>query len=633
MSTLSETPVSEAELDGVEPAGSASRAAAVEPDGVTVGTPLVDQASATALELPAFLALVAALAATDAGRERIARLAPTADAGRLERRRDRYREAEALLAEGPLVPSVEASLIELGELLDGAGRAVTGAHLLGLAEALGVTGRARSRIREMAAEGAELGRRSAALGDGEALRRRITKTLDRRGEVRDDATPELARLRRRVRQVRDRLYQDLQQLIARHRENLSEETIPLKDGRLVLLLQAGSRGRLQGLLHGRSGSGQSFYFEPFEVVEANNNLQEALEEETAERHRVLAELVAAAQASADLVAGHLDFLAELDLLQAAGRFAAASGARLAEIGGRHDFVLRGARHPLLDPALAALRETTLGTPGHTGPVVPLDLDLGEDSRVLVLTGPNAGGKTVVLKTVGLLSLVSQCGLPVPADPGTRLPRFDAVTGVVGDEQDLLADRSTFSGRLLRWREAWRRASPDALVLLDELGSGTDPEEGAALAIALLEGLLEKRPLALLTTHLSKLAAAALERSDARCAAMEFESESGRPTFHLRPGTPGGSEALALAARLGLPRRWVRRPRRSWVPSIATCAGCWPRWKRRGANWWRSRIAWPASAGVWSASARPSRPRPRPSPRSAARRRRRCGASSTASAAR
>ena len=165
-----------------------------------------------------------------------------------------------------------------------------------------------------------------------------------------------------------------------------------------------------------------------------------------------------------------------------------------------------------------------------------------------------------LKTAGLLSLMAQCGLPIPAAPGSRVPFLARLVATVGDEQDLLADRSTFSGRLLRLKEAWEAAGPDSLILLDELGSGTDPEEGAALAVALLEGLLEKGSLAVITTHLTQLAAAALELAGATCAAMEFDPETGRPTFRLVPGPPGGSEALALARRLG-PAGGVARPRR------------------------------------------------------------------------
>ncbi len=240
------------------------------------------------------------------------------------------------------------------------------------------------------------------------------------------------------------------------------------------------------------------------------------------------------------------------------RFGDRCGASLPEIGARHDLRLKAARHPLLDPCLAEVREEALGQAGHSGDIVPLDVELNPDRRILVVTGPNAGGKTVALKTTGILSLLALCGLPIPAAPGSRVPFLSRLVATVGDEQDLLADRSTFSGRLLRLKEAWEGAGPDSLILLDELGSGTDPEEGTALAEALLEGLLEKSSLGVITTHLAQLAAAALELPGASCAAMEFDAATGRPTFRLVPGPPGASEALALARRLGLPAEWLDR---------------------------------------------------------------------------
>lgn len=520
--------------------------------------PLISQRSASALEFPALLALLAHLASTDVGRDRVLRLAPSTELGPLEEQRRRYEEATSLLSQAPWVPPLEEPLEPLLARLEAADPSLSGANLLSLAELLRVNRKAVERIRAAAGASGALLDLVGDLPDGEPLRRRIARTLDRRGGVRDDATPRLAAIRRRVRQLRQALHGDLRRSLERYREHLSEETMPLKDGRLVLLLQAGARGRVRGLVHGRSGSGRSFYFEPLEVVESNNRLQDSLEEEASERQRILAELLEQVSASSDLVRQHLQLVAELDFLQVCWRFAEQSGARLAEIGDPQALCLRGARHPLLDPRLVALRQAALGQPGHTGPIVALDLELGSRRRTLVLTGPNAGGKTVVLKAVGLLALAHQSGLPIPVAAGSRLPFLEALTATVGDDQDLLSDRSTFSGRLQRWQEAWAAAGPNSLILLDELGSGTDPEEGAALSIALLEGLLEKKTLALVTTHLTSLAATALEKDGAFCAAMEFDAASGRPTYRLQPGAPGGSEALALAARLGLPGRWIGR---------------------------------------------------------------------------
>jgi len=516
-------------------------------------------ASRRALELDSLLALVAELAATDLGRERILTLAPFTDAEALAVQRRRIDEATHLLQGSPLVGSFELSV---GDLLERAGSPsadLSGIDLVHLADLLKEARSAARRVEEAEdPECPELAAVAQELPDVVPLLRKIETSLDRRGNIKEGASPRLADLRRRIRSTRDRLYGQLSSYVDEHRGDLSEETVPMRGGRLVLVLQAGSKGRMPGLTHGRSGSGKSFYFEPLEVVEENNTLQQASEDEEAERRRILLELATAVRESLEAVEEHAELVGMLDGVQAAVRFAQRTEGRLAEIAPAGELALRGARHPLLTPELAELRQVALGHSGHQDAVVPLDMDLVPESRCLVVTGPNAGGKTVALKTVGLLALANQCGLPVPAAAGTRLPLVSALVATVGDDQDLLAEQSTFSGRLLRLKEAWEAAGPEALILLDELGSGTDPEEGSALAVSLLEGLLERRALAVITTHLTQLAAAALEMDGAACAAMEFSGGTGEPTYRLLPGPPGASEALALGRRLGLPSAWLDR---------------------------------------------------------------------------
>ncbi len=203
-----------------------------------------------------------------------------------------------------------------------------------------------------------------------------------------------------------------------------------------------------------------------------------------------------------------------------------------------------------------MRAEALGQPGREEAIVPLAIELSDARRILVVTGPNAGGKTVSLKTTGVLALMAMCGLPIPAATGSRVPFLSPPGGDRRRRAGPAGRPLHLQRRLLRLKEAWEAAGPDSLVLLDELGSGTDPEEGAALSSALLEGLLEKGSLGIITTHLAQLAAAALEYDGASCAAMEFDPNTGRPTFHLLPGPPGASEALALARRLGLPAEWL-----------------------------------------------------------------------------
>ena len=564
-------------------------------------------ATSEALEFPSLLAVLAGFASTDVGSEAVLEIEPATDRSEIERRRVRFAEiAREVERDGVLVPSLDG-LLDLREHLRGDGRGLGGPELLDLAAAIEaceeVLGRLRDfettpqcaadveKLRWLEASDAEAAapaqrggperprtgsdgpqpqvadlpeRASTSVAGGCAgLASRLRRMLDRRGEVRDDATPRLRTLVRDARRTQAAVEASLQGYVRKHGAALADDSIPMRGGRLSVLLPSGSRGRLAGLVRGRSASGRSFHFEPSEVVEGNDDLERIASDREVERTRILAELVAQVQALAPAIVARVDFLAAVDAMQAAARFAREVDAALVAVaedgstGKAARLELRSARHPLLDPRLAQRREAALGAAGNRGVVVPLDLKL-DDHRTLVLTGPNAGGKTVALKTVGLLCLMNQAGLPVPAARDSRLPILDHVVAVVGDEQSVLDEQSTFSARLLRLREVWRRAGPRTLVLLDEVGAGTNPEEGAALGIALLEGLVERASLGILTTHLTQLAAAALESQAASCAAMGFDPENGLPTYRLVVGPPGGSQALALARRLGLPPAWLER---------------------------------------------------------------------------
>lgn len=520
--------------------------------------PILTRASIEAVELSDLLRLVGSLAASDLGRQLVESSTPTEDEGEIRRRQARFEEAARLLGDGALIPSLEEPLRPLWHAVAGERGLEGGPELVRLAQVLSVVRAAVDRVLSAVPSVPALEAIFGQVPDCRALQQRIQRCLDARGRVKEDASPELRRLRRLVQGVRDGLYRQLQDTIVSHQEDFAEPTVSLKDGRLLLLLHSGARGRRQGLIHGRSATGQSLYFEPMEAVEGNNRLQEALDAEEEERRRIVQELLREVRNSRTEIECIFEALARFDQLQAISRFADCVEARLPELNETGELRLIAARHPLLDPSLAPLRQSVLGQSGHTGDIVPLDISLEAAQRILVVTGPNAGGKTVVLKTVGLLVAAAQCGLPVPAAAGTRIPIFTAIMAMVGDEQDLLSEQSTFSAKLIRLKEAWDCAGPGSLVLLDELGSGTDPEEGAAIAIALLEGLLERKSMAIITTHLTQLAAAALEKDGSGCAAMEFDPETSFPTYRLRPGAPGGSRAMALARRLDLPHSWIER---------------------------------------------------------------------------
>jgi DNA mismatch repair protein MutS2 len=525
----------------------------------------VSRESLEALELGSLLRLVADDASSDVGRQRVLGLSPLADAEALAEAIGRGREVDRLLDDGALVTVLDDPLLPVFETLEEGRIDLDGPHLVGLRHLLRATRSAVGRIESSDPECEVLAAMAHELPDLSELHRRLDRSLDDRGRVRDEASPRLLSLRRRSQRVRQAAYRKLEAFVRSHGEDLAEDTVPLHEDRLVVLLRSGSKGRLAGLVHGRSGSGQSFYFEPLEVVESNNELREVHDDEEAERSRILRALVEETLQHHEALAAHLTFLAELDLAQAAARWGRRCDGLWVVPGDDPEYRLVAARHPLLDPRLADLRERALGQAGHAHSVEPLSVELGSSGRVLVVTGPNAGGKTVALKTLGLIALLVHCGLPVPVGAGTEVPLLKTVVATVGDEQDMLTDRSTFSSRLLRLKEAWESAGSRSLVLLDELGSGTDPEEGAALSVALIEGLVEKRALAAVSSHLTRVATAALDLAGASCAAMAFDADSGLPTYCLVPGTPGSSEALALARRLELPDAWVERAERLLGP--------------------------------------------------------------------
>jgi DNA mismatch repair protein MutS2 len=402
--------------------------------------------------------------------------------------------------------------------------------------------------------------RASRIPDLQAVVDAATRIIGPDGAVRDDASTELAALRRRLRRRRSDVSQRLEKMLETRRDVLADAVVVLRNDRYCLPVTASARSRVAGIVHDRSGSGQTVFVEPLEIVEANNELALAAAEEKREVERLLTSLGRQVLDRAeDLLAATAE-LAELDAIEAAIDFGALCGARVAEISDDGRWTLAGARHPLLDPRLADLRRRALGETRDAKEAVPLDVDLAPAQRLLVVSGPNAGGKTVVLKTAGLFSTMAQAGLPVPAGPGTRLPVFGAISTEIGDAQQILADRSTFSSSMETLAHVLETASPDRLALVDEIGSATDPEEGGALAVAFLEEYLARGGRAIVTTHLSAIKAFTEARKDAVGAAMEFDEKTGRPTYRLHPGLSGRSRALSVAERQGLPPRVLSRAR-------------------------------------------------------------------------
>ncbi len=382
------------------------------------------------------------------------------------------------------------------------------------------------------------------------------------GQVLDEASPTLGRLRRHAVTLRRELSQELDAIRRDHPEATTDAPPTLRRDRYCLPVRAGARSQLSGLVLASSGSGATVFVEPFAVVERNNALADTVAREIEEVTRILSEVAAALGAARDDLARGREAAAELDAAQARALFGRAVGGRLVVPEG-HDLILVEARHPLLDERLAGLRSHILGAEAARAVgrrVVPLDLELPDGVRTLVISGPNAGGKTVALKALGLVVLMASHGIPVPVGAGSAVPAFRTVWCHIGDEQDVATDLSTFSAAMVATAALLERADGATLALFDELGAGTDPLEGAAFGCALLEELTRRGTLTVATTHLVAIAMTADAADGMDNAAMDYDEAAGRPTFRLRIGRPGRSRALEIAGRMGVSRTVVERAR-------------------------------------------------------------------------
>jgi DNA mismatch repair protein MutS2 len=392
----------------------------------------------------------------------------------------------------------------------------------------------------------------------------ISQCLDERGNVRDNASPELARIRREEHIAHDRLQDKLQRIISspRNAPFLQEAIITRREDRYVIPLKADFKGRIRGIVHDVSASGATVFIEPLSVVELNNAWRELQIEEEQEIHRILARLSGLIAEQAPEIRQTVEALAELDLAFAKAKYADAINATAPELlplgpsqqptAYHPNSIIRliGARHPLLDP----------------NQVVPIDVVMDDETHVLVITGPNTGGKTVSLKTVGLLTLMAQAGLHIPVEPHDRHGRrsaitpFEAIYADIGDEQSIEQNLSTFSSHLTNMLSFLDLANEHSLVLLDELGAGTDPAEGAALARSILDHFRLRGATAFVATHYPELKTYAQLTPGVRNACVEFDPETLSPTYKLTIGLPGRSNAFAIAQRLGLPRDIVETAR-------------------------------------------------------------------------
>jgi len=521
----------------------------------------MDSKSLHTLELPKILDRLAGYAAFSASKERARALLPTTDLGEAVRRQTETTEARHLMSVNARVSvggardirssassASHGGVLEPLELLDIKGTLLSARNLKRLFE------KAESAYPTLAA-------RARGLEPFDEVVEAISRALNDRGDVLDGASARLAEIRTELRVAHDRLTGKLQRLIGdpKYSPMLQEPIITQRDGRFVIPLRAEFKGQLRAVVHDQSASGATLFIEPLDTVDLNNEIRELQLAERDEVRRILAAISLLVGARSEGMANTVEALASLDLAFAKGHYAedlAAVEPILLDFRPGDEVMhpgttlrLIGARHPLLEPA----------------DVVPIDLDLPDDTFALVITGPNTGGKTVSLKTAGLLVLMAQSGLHIPALSGSEMTVFESVHADIGDEQSIEQSLSTFSSHISNIIRILARADARSLVVLDELGAGTDPQEGAALARAILDVLLERRVTTLVATHYPELKAYAHNTDGVRNASVEFDLESLRPTFHLTIGLPGRSNALAIAERLGLDKALVERARRRLSP--------------------------------------------------------------------
>jgi DNA mismatch repair protein MutS2 len=500
---------------------------------------MTDARSQELLEFPQIRARVAQHTAFAPSRRLAEGLTPSSDAIGVKRMLDETDEARDLLYRRPDVGVGGAR--DIGQLVLRARRSgrLAGTELLEILDTLVAAGRLADVLRgERPPLLHELGRSIKPLPQ---LRAKLEQSLDPAGELLDSASPALGGLRRAVRVAYERLRARLETLV--HASDiapaLQEPLVTLRNGRYVIPVRADQKGRVKGIVHDQSGSGQTVFIEPLVVVELGNAWREAQLAVEAEEERILDDLSALVAQQADALDETLAVLATFDFWVARARFAGEVDGVRPETVKEDSVELLSARHP-----------------GLTGRVVPIDIRLGGEIRALVITGPNTGGKTVALRTLGLLSLMHQSGLHVPAAPGSRLPIFRNVFADIGDEQSIAQSLSTFSGHLRSIVRIVEEAGPGSLVLLDELGAGTDPTEGSALAQALLDHFIAAGALVAATTHYAELKTYAHNTPTASNASVEFDLNTLSPTYRLQIGLPGTSHAFAIAERLGLSEHLV-----------------------------------------------------------------------------
>ena len=494
------------------------------------------------LEYPRIREMLAERTACSLGRERALELVPTRLFATVRERQQESTEARALLDRHGPMPLGGIHDIRPSLAMAAIRRNLTPRDLLDLANTLVGAARLKAFVTRHAETAPLLADRARGISEFPGVLMEIERCIGRGGDVLDAATPALGAVRERMRATAKSVDDRLQAILASAatRGMLMDAQIVLRDDRRCLPVKAEFKRSFPGIVHDQSGTGQTLFIEPMAVVELNNSLRQLESQERREIEKVLESLTRSVHRVGDRMASTIEIVAGLDLAAAKALLSAELKAVEPVLNQQGRVKLDEARHPLLDPEV----------------VVPVNVRLGETTRALLITGPNTGGKTVTLKTVGLLTLMAQAGLHVPARSGTELAHFDQVFADIGDEQSIAQSLSTFSGHIVNIVRILRRCGRKALVLLDELGAGTDPAEGAALAKSILSDLLDHNARIVATTHYGELKEFAFSRDGIENASVEFDIETLRPTYRLLQGVPGSSNAFHIARRLGMPPRVV-----------------------------------------------------------------------------
>ncbi len=504
----------------------------------------MEERSLRVLEFHLFLQDLQTRASSGVGQALCLALRPSPHMEEIERRLREVAEASDLLKLEGDIPL--AGLLEVRPLLHqvrAEGTCLPPESLLQVKSTAAAAGRSQAFMRKAESFHPLLQEWTEEIPDLRDLQEELQSAIGPRGEILDSASPELRRLRREISLVRARIRQALENLWEKEelRKIFQEQIITLRSERYVVAVKAEFKNTLPGIIHDHSQSRATFFIEPLATLEENNELNLLLQDEKEEERRILLDLTARVRDRSGEISRAVEVLGHLDLVFAKAKWAHACGAKIPLLNEQGRWRLMGARHPLLGPK-----------------AVPIDLLLNREQSTLVITGANTGGKTAALKTLGLLTLMAQSGVPIPAAEGSETPVLEKVFADIGDEQNLQENLSTFSAWVRSVAKIMQEADSSSLVLLDEVGGGTDPVEGSALTMALLDGLRSRGAKTLVTTHLHLLKAYGAAHPDVVNVSVEFDPGTLRPTYRLIYGRPGESHALLMAEKWGLPHELVQK---------------------------------------------------------------------------